>query len=124
MQGAMRWAASALGMLVMAGCAANPRAEGAAEEGAFVRVVVENERARPDFLRVVLVPERGQEVLLGMTRTLGTDTLAARGHLPAGRYSLRAEGGTGGITRSATMYLRGGETLHWNLRDHTLRHGR
>ena len=88
MRGAMRWAGGALGMLVMAGCAANLRAEGAADEAAFVHVVVENERARPDFLRVVLVPDRGQEVLLGVTRTLGTDTLVAPGHLPAGRYSL------------------------------------
>jgi hypothetical protein len=120
----MRWAASVLGMLVMAGCAANSRAEGAAEEGAFVRVVVENERARPDFLRVVLVPERGQEVLLGVTRTLGTDTLVARGHLPAGRYSLRVEGSTRGISRSATLYLRGGDTVVWNLREQTVRQTR
>jgi hypothetical protein len=121
MPGATRWAASVLGMLVMVACAANSGAEGAAEEGAFVRVVVENERERPDFLRVVLVPERGQEVLLGVTRTLGTDTLVARGHLPAGRYSLRAEGGTGGMTRSATLFLRNGDTVYWNLRHHTLR---
>ena len=75
-------------MLVMAGCAANSRAEGAADGAAFVHVVVENERERPDFLRVVLVPERGPEVILGMTNTLGTDTLVARGHLQPGRYSL------------------------------------
>ncbi|HEU0298674.1 MAG TPA: hypothetical protein VFR37_04450 [Longimicrobium sp.] len=123
MRRATRWAGCALGVLVMAGCAANPRAQGATEE-AFVRVVVENQRERPDFLRVFLVPASGAEIALGVTSTLGTDTLVARGHLPSGRYSLRAEGSTGGITRSTTVFLRGGDTLHWNLRDHTVRQSR
>ncbi|HEX2081248.1 MAG TPA: hypothetical protein VHG08_26325 [Longimicrobium sp.] len=117
----MRWAEGALAMLVMAGCAANPRADGAAV-GAFVHVVVENERAYPDFLRIVLVPASGPDVVLGVTSTLGTDTLVARGPLQPGRYSLRAEiGRRDRSTGSPTVYLRGGETLYWNLRDHTVR---
>lgn len=122
MRGAMRRAAGALAMLVVAGCAANPRTDAAAGEDAFVRVVVENERAYPSFLRIVLVPASGPDVVLGTTSTLGTDTLVARGHLPPGRYSLRAERGAQNVgSGSMTVYLRGGETLYWNLRRQELR---
>lgn len=123
MRGMMRGAGGALAALVMAACAANPGSggvDGAGGEDVFVHVVVENERAFPHFLRVYLVPPTGTEISLGTTSTLGTDTLVARGRLPPGRYTLRAIGARNHRLPEQTVQLRGGETLHWNLRNHLL----
>jgi hypothetical protein len=120
----VRWAGGAMAALVMAACAANPGSDeidGTDGSGdVFVHVVVENERAFPQFLRVYLVPPTGAEIGLGTTSTLGTDTLVARGRLPPGRYTLRAIGARNHRLPEQTVQLRGGETLYWNLRNHLL----
>ena len=116
MRGMMRWASAMMAVLVMAACAGNQAGEGAGGGEDFVRVVVNNDGTIPTQVRVYLVPLSGPEINVGAMSTLGSETLTARAPVIQGRYTLRAEGGTGYRLTSPAVQLRGSDTVVWDMR--------
>jgi hypothetical protein len=116
MRGMMRWAGAMMAVLVMAGCAGNQAGAGAGSGEDFVRVVVNNDGTIPTQVRVYLVPLSGPEINVGAMSTLGSETLTARAPVIQGRYTLRAEGGTGYRLTSPAVQLRGSDTIIWDMR--------
>jgi hypothetical protein len=121
MKNMMRTAFAALAVLVMAGCAT--RSAGAGGGGEFLRVTVENDGAIPTHIRVFLVRDGGEEMMVGTMSTLGTETLTLNAPIIQGSYYLRAAGGTSYALTSRRVTLRGGETLTWDMRQNILRLG-
>jgi hypothetical protein len=120
MKNMMRTAVAALAVLTMAGCATKSAGAGGGE---FLRVTVENDGTIPTHVRVFLVRQGGEEMMVGTMSTLGTETLTLNAPIIQGSYYLRAAGGTGYALNSRRVTLRGGETLTWDMRQNILRLG-
>jgi hypothetical protein len=118
----IRTAFAAVAALTMAGCAGN--SAGAGEGGGeFLRVTVENDGAIPTHIRLFLVKDGGEEIMVGTMSTLGTETLTVNAPIIQGSYYLRAAGGTNYALTSRRVTLRGGETITWDMRQNILRLG-
>ena len=107
----MRTAFAALAVLVMAGCATKSAGAGDGA-GELLRVTVENDGAIPTHVRVFLVRQGGEEMMVGTMSTLGTETLTLNGRYPGlvlpaggGGHRLRAHLAAGDPARRRNPHL-------------------
>jgi hypothetical protein len=109
-------------ILAMAACASAATGDEDGTPTAPLTVTVENNGTFPGTLRITLVPQAGQEILLGRTSTLGSDVV--RGRVPStllGSFRLRATGTGRRALVSQPLQLRAGDHVHWDLRRNAVR---